>query len=109
MSAIAAMRLPEQVDLSGFIALLQRLQVPHRVAEEAGEQVLWVPEESLAEHVRALYARYPHGDAAVAVQGRVLRVRRARHGAPVIAGDEGDQGHVIPGQPEQVAVQDQVH
>lgn len=66
MSAIAAMRLPEQVDLSGFIALLQRLQVPHRVAEEAGEQVLWVPEESLAEHVRALYARYPHGDAAVA-------------------------------------------
>ncbi len=65
MSAIAAMRLPEQVDLSGFIALLQRLQVPHRVAEEAGEQVLWVPEESLAEHVRALYARYPHGDAAV--------------------------------------------
>ena len=43
MSAIAAMRLPEQVDLSGFIALLQRLQVPHRVAEEAGEQVLWVP------------------------------------------------------------------
>ncbi|WP_341305040.1 rhomboid family intramembrane serine protease [Pseudomonas sp. TMP25] len=66
MSAIAAMRLPEQVDLSGFIELLQRLQVPHRVAEEAGEQVLWVPEESLAEHVRALYARYPHGDATVA-------------------------------------------
>lgn len=66
MSAIAAMRLPEQIDLSGFIALLQRLQVPHRVAEEAGEQVLWVPEESLAEQVRALYARYPQGDAAVA-------------------------------------------
>jgi GlpG protein len=64
MSAVVAMRLPEQVDLSGFIVLLQRLRIPHRVAEEAGEQVLWVPEEALAEQVRALYARYPHGDAA---------------------------------------------
>ena len=63
MSAVEAMRLPEQVDLSGFIALLQRLQVPHRVAEEAGEQVLWVPGEQLAEQVRELYARYPQGDA----------------------------------------------
>ncbi len=63
MSAVAAMRLPEQIDLSGFVALLQRLQVPHRVAEEAGDQVLWVPDELLAEQVRALYARYPQGDA----------------------------------------------
>ncbi|MDX1298348.1 MAG: rhomboid family intramembrane serine protease [Pseudomonas sp.] len=68
MSPVAAMRLPEHVDLSGFIALLQRLQVPHRVAEEAGEQVLWVPEEPLAEQVRALYARYPQGDAAAALE-----------------------------------------
>jgi GlpG protein len=68
MSAVVAMRLPEHVNLSGFIALLQRLQVPHRVAEEAGEQVLWVPEEQLAEQVRALYARYPQGDAAVALE-----------------------------------------
>lgn len=65
MSAVAAMRLPEQIDLSGFVALLQRLQVPHRVAEEAGDQVLWVPDELLAEQVRALYARYPQGDAEV--------------------------------------------
>jgi len=63
MSAVAAMRLPEHVDLSGFISLLQRLQVPHRVAEEAGEQVLWVPEEQLAEQVRELYGRYTQGDA----------------------------------------------
>ena len=63
MRAVAAMRLPGHVDLSGFIGLLQRLQVPHRVAEEAGEQVLWVPEEQLAEQVRELYGRYPQGDA----------------------------------------------
>jgi len=68
MSAVAAMRLPEHVDLSGFISLLQRLQVPHRVAEEAGEQVLWVPEEQLAEQVRELYGRYPQGDAEVLLE-----------------------------------------
>ncbi|HUE94233.1 rhomboid family intramembrane serine protease [Pseudomonas sp.] len=67
MSAVAAMRLPVQIDLSAFIALLQRLQVPHRVAEEAGEQVLWVPGEQLAEQVRELYARYPQGDDALQV------------------------------------------
>lgn len=64
MSPVAVLRLPLQVDLSGFIVLLQRLQVPHRVAEEAGEQVLWVPGE-LAEQVRDLYLRYPQGDAAL--------------------------------------------
>lgn len=68
MSAVAAMRLPEQVDLRGFITLLQRLQVPHRVSEEAGEQVLWVPDEQIAEQVSALYARYPQGDAAAALE-----------------------------------------
>jgi len=50
-----------------------------------------------------------HGDAAVAVKRRVLRMRRARRGAPVIAGHERDQEHVVSRQPEQVAVQDQVH
>lgn len=68
MSAVAAMRLPEQVDLSGFINLLHRLQMPHRVAEEAGEQVLWVPDEQLAEQVRALYALHPQGDTNLELQ-----------------------------------------
>lgn len=61
MSAIAALRLPLTVNLGAFVALLQRLQVPHRVSEEAGEQVLWVPEQ-FAEAARELYARYPQGD-----------------------------------------------
>jgi GlpG protein len=56
------MRLPVSVDLGGFIALLRRLQVPHRVTEVAGEQVLWVGAEPIAEQVRTLYAQYPHGD-----------------------------------------------
>jgi GlpG protein len=95
MSAIAAMRLPEQIDLSGFITLLQRLQVPHRVAEEAGEQVLWVPSEQLAEHVRELYGRYPQGDAEVLLEpsqasaksapGFVQQLKASRMTAVVLA------------------------
>ena len=61
MSPVAALRLPEQVYLRGFIRLLQQAQVPHRVSEEAGEQVLWVPGEQMAEQVRELYARFPQG------------------------------------------------
>lgn len=62
MTAIAALRLPLDVDLSGFVGVLQRLQVPHRVSEEAGEQVLWVHSEAQAADVRELYRRFPEGD-----------------------------------------------
>ena len=61
MSKVAVLRLPLAVDLSGFVKLLQRMQVPHRVSEEAGEQVLWVP-DAISADVRALYERYPAGD-----------------------------------------------
>ena len=61
MSAVAVLRLPLAVDLSGFVKLLQRMQVPHRVSEEAGEQVLWVPAD-ISEDVRSLYERFPAGD-----------------------------------------------
>lgn len=61
MSAVAVLRLPLAVDLSGFVKLLQRMQVPHRVSEEAGEQVLWVP-DAISEDVRSLYQRFPGGD-----------------------------------------------
>ncbi len=61
MSTVAVLRLPLAVDLSGFVTLLQRMQVPHRVSEEAGEQVLWVP-DSISEDVKVLYQRFPAGD-----------------------------------------------
>ncbi|WP_070412084.1 rhomboid family intramembrane serine protease [Pseudomonas lundensis] len=61
MSAVEVLRLPLSVDLSGFVSLLQRMHVPHRVSEEAGEQVVWAP-ESIAGEVRSLYARFPQGD-----------------------------------------------
>lgn len=62
MSPVEVLRLPVSVDLSAFIQLLQRLQVPHRVSEESGEQVLWVPGEQLAADIRGLYQQYPEGD-----------------------------------------------
>ncbi|MDF2490129.1 MAG: rhomboid family protein, partial [Pseudomonas sp.] len=62
MNVIEVMRLPLAVDLSGFVGLLRRLQVPHRVSEEGEEQVLWVAER-LADHVLDLYQRFPEGNA----------------------------------------------
>ncbi|MBT2340033.1 MULTISPECIES: rhomboid family intramembrane serine protease [Pseudomonas] len=61
MNLVAVLRLPLAADLSGFVTLLQRMQVPHRVSEEAGEQVLWVPDD-IGEDVLSLYARFPAGD-----------------------------------------------
>ncbi len=61
MSAVLAMRLPVEQDLAAFVQLLQRMQLPHRVTEEAGEQLLWVPDEAVAEQVRDLFQRYPQG------------------------------------------------
>ncbi len=62
MNPVEVLRLPVSVNLAGFVQLLQRLQVPHRVSEESGEQVLWVPGEQLAADVRGLYQQYPDGD-----------------------------------------------
>ncbi|MEG5263771.1 rhomboid family intramembrane serine protease [Pseudomonas sp. JDS28PS106] len=63
MTPVAVLRLPLSTDLSGFVSLLHRLQVPHRVSEEVGEQVLWVPDAGqLPDEVRELYQRYPEGD-----------------------------------------------
>ncbi len=62
MNVIEVMRLPLTVDLSGFVGLLRRLHVPHRVSEEGEEQVLWVA-EGLADDVRQLYQRFPEGNA----------------------------------------------
>ncbi|MDD0975236.1 rhomboid family intramembrane serine protease [Pseudomonas fontis] len=72
MNVIEVLRLPLSVDLSGFVSLLRRLQVPHRVSEESGNQVLWVS-EGLADDVRQLYQRYPEGNADIELpQGEAL-------------------------------------
>ncbi|MCQ4250478.1 rhomboid family intramembrane serine protease [Pseudomonas stutzeri] len=78
MAVVEAFRLPLSEDLSGFIALLRRLRVPCRVSEEAGEQVLRVPAETV-EQVRQLYQRYPQGD------GMVVTEQPARRGGGFFA------------------------
>lgn len=77
MKAVSALRLPVGVDLSGFVSLLQQLHMPFRVSEEAGEQVFWVPSETVADQLRGLYARYPDGD------GLIIE---AAAGAPAVGG-----------------------
>lgn len=62
MSPVIALRAPLEKDLAAFITLLGRLGVPHRVAEQGNEQVLWVPNEEIAAQVRELYTRAPEGD-----------------------------------------------
>jgi GlpG protein len=63
LKPVVALRLPLSTDLHGFLELLIRLNVPHRVSEEAGEQVLWVPDApTLADDIRELYRQYPQGD-----------------------------------------------
>ena len=66
-AVVEALRLPLSEDLSGFIALLQRLRVPCRVSEEGDQQVLRVP-AAVVEQVRDLYARYPAGDGALVAE-----------------------------------------
>lgn len=62
MSAVVALRVPLDQDLSAFLDLLRELRIAHRVAESLGEQALWVPDEQVAERVRELYGRHPQGD-----------------------------------------------
>lgn len=63
MKAVAALRLPLDVDLSQFVAWLRQQGVPHRVAEEQSQQVLWVPGDDLAAQVQQWYSQYPNGAA----------------------------------------------
>ncbi|QKZ03687.1 MULTISPECIES: rhomboid family intramembrane serine protease [Pseudomonas] len=63
MKPVSVMRLPLATDLSGFVKLLVRLQVPHRVSEESGQQVLWAMDEAMAADILDLYQRFPDGNA----------------------------------------------
>nr|WP_120996629.1 rhomboid family intramembrane serine protease [Stutzerimonas urumqiensis] len=84
MQIAEALRLPLSQDLSGFVSLLRRLGVPHRVSEEAGEQVVRVPQE-FAEQVRELYARCPDGEGLGVEPARRGGVLRQLRGHPLSA------------------------
>lgn len=59
MSAVVALRCPLDEDLSDLVALLRQSGVPHRVTEEAGEQVVWVPDQRFAELVQSWHQQIP--------------------------------------------------
>lgn len=54
MPLVEAFRCPISEDLSGLLVVLQRAQIPCRIAEESGEQVVWVP-AAWVESVKRLY------------------------------------------------------
>lgn len=56
-----ALRAPLDNDLTEFLQLLKQQGIAHRVAEEQGEQVLWVGSEAQAEQVRELYQHVQSG------------------------------------------------
>jgi len=63
MSEIKALEVSIEQDLRPLSVYLWRSGVPHRIVEEAGQQVIWVQREPQAEGVRALYARMQRGEA----------------------------------------------
>ncbi|WP_194787702.1 rhomboid family intramembrane serine protease [Pseudomonas sp. UFMG81] len=77
MNLVEAQRLPLDVDLRGFLDLLTRLELPHHLSEEDGQQILWVPEPA-AEQVRQLYKRFPDGEAEVRRGRKGVRITERR-------------------------------
>lgn len=62
MTPVTALQRPLTEDLSGFVRLLRTLQIPHRVTESAGRQIVLVPNQAFADQVIALYQQYPQGN-----------------------------------------------
>lgn len=62
MTEIKTLEVAIERDLRPLSVYLWRSGVPHRIVEEAGQQVLWVDSEQHAAAVRALYARLERGE-----------------------------------------------
>ncbi|MEX1031776.1 MAG: rhomboid family intramembrane serine protease [Cellvibrionaceae bacterium] len=55
-------RLPQRMDLSAVSRVLHQHQVPHRIAEQGGAQVVWVARAEDRERVSDLIAAWRRGD-----------------------------------------------
>ncbi|MGI9323100.1 MAG: rhomboid family intramembrane serine protease [Pseudomonadales bacterium] len=76
---LKALELPIDIDLAAFSAYLDDSGLAHRIAEEGGRQMLWVPGEREAALVQQLYQRFESGEL------------RLTQGAPLVgAADSSD-------------------
>ena len=90
MSAVQVLKFLS-VDLAGFVGLLRRLNVPHRVSEESGQQVLWCRRAARRAGPRVVPALSrrrsagdPGGRAATGGQGFVRQLRMSPMTAAVL-------------------------
>lgn len=65
----AIVRLPISVDLAPFLALLKHAEIPHRVTEEVGMQVLWVRDLD-ATQVRQWYTAFGQQELPLSILAR---------------------------------------
>lgn len=78
---------PADIDLGRLSRYLYQQQVPHRVTEEVGQQVLWVDRAEHAEPLRQLLRRFIAGDFAIngAMDGDAVAADRQRRPWPLLA------------------------
>ncbi len=62
MSEYIGLRFPLSTDLADFSRFLWQQRIPHRIAEEQGDQILWVGSREHAERVQALFEEVQQGD-----------------------------------------------
>ena len=60
MSECVALRLDLDENLAGFSNWLHGQGITHRITEQSGQQVIWVPSQALAETVQLAYQKHQH-------------------------------------------------
>ena len=58
----AALKLPLDVSLKTLSSLLWQYNIPHRITEEQGKQVLWVGSDAHSQQVQTLYRQWREGE-----------------------------------------------
>lgn len=90
MTEHVALRLPLEVSLKGLSSLLWQYNIPHRITEEQGQQVLWVGSETHSQQVQTLYRQWQAGDLTMTEQPKAqpspsLQARRHPLGTPMVS------------------------
>ena len=78
MTEHVALKLPLDVSLQTLSSLLWQYNIPHRITEEQGKQVLWVGSDAHSQQVQALYRQWRDGELSPADTVSFRTVSRGR-------------------------------
>ena len=78
MTEHVALKLPLDVSLQTLSSLLWQYNIPHRITEEQGKQVLWVGSDAHSQQVQALYRQWRDGELSPADTVTFRAVSRGR-------------------------------